>query len=150
MNMKQMTKEEFDQYISEAVIQYAKEKIKVGNWTEEEAYLKSKEEYESLLPNREQTPNHYLFTLLEGEKRVGMIWFAKSTDKLGFICEISIRENYQGKGYGQEAMKQIEVFAKNIGIEKIELHVFGGNERAINLYEKLGYKMTNIRMAKLI
>jgi ribosomal protein S18 acetylase RimI-like enzyme len=45
-------------------------------------------------------------------------------------------------------MKEIESIARTLGLEQIELHVFGHNERAINLYEKLDYKVSNIIMSK--
>ena len=46
------------------------------------------------------------------------------------------------------AMTEVENFAKSLSAETIGLHVFGHNNRAIKLYEKLGYKATNISMSK--
>lgn len=45
-------------------------------------------------------------------------------------------------------MTEAENFAKSLGAETIGLHVFGHNNRAIKLYENLGYKATNISMSK--
>ncbi len=47
-------------------------------------------------------------------------------------------------------MKELEVIAKELGMKKIGLHVFGHNKVARGLYEKLGYEITNINMIKSI
>lgn len=46
------------------------------------------------------------------------------------------------------AMTEVENFSKALGAETIGLHVFGHNNKAIKLYEKLGYKATNITISK--
>lgn len=82
-----------------------------------------------------------------------MIWFSqKSPTNLeeGFIYDFIIYEQYQGRGYGKAAMKKAEIVAKGMGINKIGLHVFGHNKIARGLYEKMGYEITNITMAKSI
>lgn len=40
--------------------------------------------------------------------------------------------------------------AKNLGLKEIGLHVFGFNAPAIALYESLGYKTTDLVMAKTL
>jgi ribosomal protein S18 acetylase RimI-like enzyme len=45
-------------------------------------------------------------------------------------------------------MKAIEIIAKQLGLTRLGLHVFGHNEIARNLYETLEYRETNIRMEK--
>lgn len=47
-------------------------------------------------------------------------------------------------------MKETEIVAKDLGINKIGLHVFGHNKVPRGLYEKLGYEITNITMSKTI
>jgi ribosomal protein S18 acetylase RimI-like enzyme len=146
--LRAMNDAEFKQYIDEAIINYAKERVKAGNWSEEEAILKSREEYNELLPRGVKTQDNYLFCVVDKNEVVGMIWLNKEDDEVGFICEIKILKKYQGMGYGKYAMKEIEVVAKNLGLKKIELHVFGHNKAAINLYEDLEYAVTNMCMSK--
>ena len=38
--------------------------------------------------------------------------------------------------------------ARALGLERIELNVFGGNEGARRLYQSLGYQETFVTMAK--
>ena len=77
-----------------------------------------------------------------------MIWLNVNENNLGFIYDLNIYKEYQGKGYGLKAMEEIENIARSLELEKIELHVFGHNTKAINLYEKLNYRKTNIIMSK--
>ncbi|MGM0901135.1 MAG: GNAT family N-acetyltransferase [Bacillota bacterium] len=81
---------------------------------------------------------------------MGVIWLAQKTEEKGYIYDINIEEEYQGFGYGKEAMKQIENVGQKLGMKKIGLHVFGHNKVARGLYEKLGYQTTNVLMEKEI
>ncbi|MEG0385407.1 GNAT family N-acetyltransferase [Solibacillus cecembensis] len=152
ITLKQMSGQEFQHYISYAIEDYAKEKVDAGNWREEEAMRLSKDSFEKLLPNDERTENHQLFSVFQHEILVGMIWISQppTNPEEGFIYDFLIFEQFQGLGYGKSAMKEIEVIAKGLGMKKIGLHVFGHNKVARGLYEKLGYEITNISMAKTI
>ncbi len=49
-------------------------------------------------------------------------------------------EEYRGKGYGTDAMKVLIDFIFNqINVNKVQLNVFGFNERAIKSYKKSGF-----------
>lgn len=53
---------------------------------------------------------------------------------------IDILEEYQGKGYGSEAIKWILEFAfQSIGLHKVELGCFEYNPGALRLYERIGF-----------
>ncbi len=52
---------------------------------------------------------------------------------------ISVKEGYREIGVGQELMREVERHAGRLGIEKIMLEVFAINDRAIHVYEKMGY-----------
>lgn len=137
--LRKMSSIEFENYIDNAVKSYAKEKIESGNWTEDD----------KLLPNVVNSNNNYLFSILnEIDKVIGMIWLNVKENNLGFIYDLSIYKEYQCKGYGLKAMEEIENIARSLKLEKIELHVFGHNTKAINLYKKLNYRKTNIIMSK--
>jgi ribosomal protein S18 acetylase RimI-like enzyme len=53
---------------------------------------------------------------------------------------ISVKDGYRGIGIGQELMREAERHAVAAGIESIILEVFSINERAIHVYEKMGYR----------
>jgi ribosomal protein S18 acetylase RimI-like enzyme len=143
-----MNSTEFQQYLNFAVKNYADEHVKAGNWNEEESINKATTEYNKLLPEGEKTANNKLFTIRSEDQAVGMIWLAQILNDKGFIYDINIWEDHQGRGYGKQAMVEIEVVGRNLGLKKIGLHVFGHNKVARDLYEKIGYKETDILMEK--
>ncbi len=148
-----MNKEEFQLYISGAIENYAKNKVTSGNWSEDEAINLSKKEFSRLLPKDEKSELNYLYSIFQDQQLVGMIWIAQTSTTnpdQGYIFDFIIYEPHRGKGYGKQAMKEIEIIAKELGMNKIGLHVFGHNTVARGLYEKLGYEITNINMMKVI
>jgi L-phenylalanine/L-methionine N-acetyltransferase len=57
------------------------------------------------------------------------------------LCEfgVTVGRAYRGIGVGRSMLEALEVWARDVGVEKIMLRVFDGNARARALYEKLGY-----------
>ncbi|NGP46228.1 GNAT family N-acetyltransferase [Bacillaceae bacterium SIJ1] len=57
-------------------------------------------------------------------------------------CIIDIgKQNFWGKGYGAEAMQLLLDYAfLEMNLHRVSLRVFSFNERAIRLYEKLGFQ----------
>lgn len=82
---------------------------------------------------------------------IGTIWFVISTKwgvTTAFIYDLEINPAHRRMGHAKAAMKLIEPNAKALGATKIALHVFGFNDGALRLYENLGYKTTDVNMAK--
>ena len=53
---------------------------------------------------------------------------------------IFIGPEYQGAGYGREAMELALRYAfHELNLFRVQLYVFGYNTRAINLYESIGF-----------
>ena len=75
-------------------------------------------------------------TLLGYVELDGILW----THQSGWLAiGLGDRENW-GKGYGREAMELILKFAfHELNLYRVQLTVFEYNERAIALYEKLGF-----------
>ena len=53
---------------------------------------------------------------------------------------IAVRKHYWGQGIGSMLMKELIQYAKENGIEIINLDVRKDNEQAIRLYEKFGFR----------
>lgn len=73
-----------------------------------------------------------------GYIELGSIQWWNGTATMG----IGIGTNAErGKGYGKEALKLLLDFAfKELNLHRVQLNVFSYNQKAINLYEKLGFK----------
>jgi RimJ/RimL family protein N-acetyltransferase len=53
---------------------------------------------------------------------------------------IGLLPDWRGQGIGERLMRRIEEWAREVGVEKLQLGVFASNTRAKRLYEKLGYE----------
>jgi ribosomal protein S18 acetylase RimI-like enzyme len=62
---------------------------------------------------------------------------------LGLMVARALRR----RGIGSALMAAAESWARQAGVEKLELHVFPHNQPAINLYTKLGYQREGFRVA---
>ncbi|MBO8165029.1 MAG: GNAT family N-acetyltransferase [Brevibacillus sp.] len=64
---------------------------------------------------------------------------------------IAINESHhQGKGYGSEAMLLLMEYGFGVlNLHRIELNVFAYNERAMHVYEKLGFKREGVQREAL-
>lgn len=155
IQLQNMNNLDFEDYMASAITDYAVDKVAAGAWAKAESEQLSKEAFERLLPKGVNTENEYLFSILNSEasQKVGYLWFQLSETLLGktaFILDFVIFEQYRGRGYGHQTLKVLEEVAKNLDIHKIALHVFAHNTTAIALYEKVGYKNTDITMAKYL
>jgi ribosomal protein S18 acetylase RimI-like enzyme len=151
----QMDESAFQFFWSQSNRDYAEDKIKAGAWDAETALRQSQEEMVRFLPEGLQTEGAYLYSVMETESntQAGYIWFNVTEARTGreaFIYDIYIFEPYQGKGYGKQALLALDESAREIGVSKIGLHVFGQNNRAFELYKKMGYLVTDITMSKTL
>ncbi len=56
------------------------------------------------------------------------------------ILGISLKDGYRDAGIGQEMMRELEEHAPRLGVEYLALEVYAINDRAIHVYEKMGYR----------
>ncbi|EUJ29978.1 Uncharacterized N-acetyltransferase YycN [Listeria grayi] len=149
LTLQQMSREEYTNYLSNAVIDYAADKITAGTWTKDEAIGLANDAFADLLPQGIDTPNEYLYTIHRSNIPIGHIWLHYK-DQAAFIYDFLIIADYRNKGYGSEAMTCLEQRAKQIGAVKLSLHVFAHNKQAVHVYEKAGFQYTDHTMAKNI
>ena len=147
-----MTQPEFDAFLERSIPEYAAEHVRAGNWSESESLEKSRKEFEELLPQGLNTESNVLYTLIDGDEAVGMIWMKIKThpSKSGFIYDVFIDERFRGKGYGKSLMLLLEEKAREMELTSLALHVFGSNHVARKLYETIGYEITNVMMNKAL
>jgi len=150
-----MSESEYQEYEKYSVTEYAGDKVASGNWHPDEALQRAEEEFRKELPKGLKTENQYFYTLVDetSGQKVGMIWFIlelKRPIPVAFIFDFIIYEPFRRKGYGLKALKAVEKKADMMGAKRMELHVFAFNAAARALYEKAGYQVTNLNMAKRI
>lgn len=80
------------------------------------------------------------YVLLIHKKNKGGNPFLSSSYNVLEIDQMSILEEFQGKGIGSRTFDYIKDFAKGKGIQRIHLDVWLNNEEALNFYSKLGFE----------
>ena len=146
---------EYMEYTQHSAAEYASDKVASGNWHPDEALRRSVQELHEQMPNGLNTENQFLYTLMDENigQCVGMIWFMLDLNRpipVAFIFDILIYESFRRQGFGLKALQAAEQKAREMGAKRMELHVFAFNDGAKALYEKAGYQVTNLNMAKQI
>ncbi|MGG4451731.1 GNAT family N-acetyltransferase [Brevibacillus porteri] len=93
-----------------------------------------------------------LICLCENDQVIGDVQIGDIDPKnRNAFIRISIDQNAnQGKGYGSEALLLMLDYGFGIlNLHRIELNVFGFNERAIHTYEKLGFQREGVQRQAL-
>lgn len=152
IKLEHMDQSAFQFLSGQATRDYTDDKIKAGAWDREMAMKLSEQAITSSLSRGLNTDGAYLYSIVEisSETQVGYIWLNVMEGRSGreaFIYDFYIFEPYESNGYGNLAMIQLDEKAREMNITKIGLHVFGHN-RAFELYQKMGYVVTDITMSK--
>ena len=147
-----MTPIEYAAWLEESIPAYAADKVASGQWTQEESLERSQKENDELLPEGLQTPDNYLFTIVDSSAlAVGMLWFTVKTKfnaRIAFVFDVSVKPERQREGHAMRAFYDLEEEVQRLGLSGIALHVFGHNAGARALYAKLGYEPTNLSLFK--
>lgn len=70
--------------------------------------------------------------------------------RYALLLDIHVSEHTRGKGVGGALMRAAEDWARERGLDYIELGVLSGNARAIAVYEKNGYADIMHHMRKIL
>ncbi len=89
----------------------------------------------------------------EQKTRLGFIHATHSTDFFtqepqGYIADLAVSAQAEGKGVGRKLMEQAEVWARTQGYRLLALDVFAFNAHARAFYTHLGYAEETIKMVK--
>lgn len=163
LELRLMTDQTFQRFLDHAAPQYAAEKVKSGEWSQQEAQARGEGEFRMLLPQGPDTPDNFLYDLHaptaengpaagnDGGRDVGVLWYAlreRGGTRSAFVYEIEVLADYRRRGYATQAFALLEQDAARRGAGSLQLHVFGHNSGARALYEGLGFQPTNLILRK--
>jgi len=147
-----MNDDDFAAFLRKSIPEYAYDQMRAGNWSANEAAGRARAEFQQMLPNGPQTPNAYLFTILdEQERKVGMLWYfvdPNRSRKTAFLIDFFLFPEGRHKGYEAQAFALFESEARGLGVERVELQVFSHKSEDVQLYRQNGYLETSIFFAK--
>lgn len=143
--LRAMTQNEFPDYRQWQIDIYAAEKVAAGRCSPEVAMRESIEEVSQLLPNNLDSPGQFIFVAELGNERIGTIWMSLNEElevPRAFGVYIEIEPTLRGQGLGRELMYATRLECRKLGARGFGLSVFGHNSIARNLYESLGFEVT--------
>lgn len=147
-----MSKSEYDQWAPRSQLNFARDKMRAHNLSQHEAEKIASDSFKRLLPDGFNSQDSFLFSIRDdAQSAVGFLWFCvrgPHDDRRAFVCDILIEEPHRGKGYGKQTMLLLEQEVKKLGLHRVGLHAFAFNTVAVNLYQSLGYLMTDLTMEK--
>lgn len=148
IKLEPLEQEDFDHLIEVEIRDYAEEHVRNGNWPAEGALERSRQQFETLLPDGVHSKDQYLWSIVSEEnQKIGMLW-VQVKDQTAFIYDFVIDEQLRGKGYGKQALTAMDEKLKSMKVASVALHVFGDNVGAQELYKKMGFQITGIHMKK--
>ncbi|RYL93015.1 GNAT family N-acetyltransferase [Sporolactobacillus sp. THM7-4] len=154
IRMAAMDERDFFPFMNQIAQEYALEKQKAGSWMIDESLQNAMDELNRLLPHGFFTLNHYFFSLFDDlGRKVGLFWLyydLSNPKRECFIYDFEIFPAYRNSGIGQDALNTLFQNCRRIGLNKLSLHVFAHNRRAIHVYEKLGFIATDVNMSKIL
>ncbi|HTJ94078.1 MAG TPA: GNAT family N-acetyltransferase [Pararobbsia sp.] len=153
IELKPMSAQDFEAFEQISIARYAADTLRTDGGTQASALDYARVSFAKLLPEREATPDHCLYTIrsVEHDAEVGTIWIGTITHKqrrAAYVFDIHIDESWRRRGFATEAFRAVEAQVRERGLTEIALHVFGYNESAYALYRHLGYRPTHISMVK--
>ncbi len=146
-----MTEAEFEEYERGSVAGYAESKVRAGAWRPEGALERARAEHARLVPEGPRTPGHFFRSAFnERGERVGEVWYALRDEgrPVLFIFWLGVREAYRRRGHATELLHAVSAEARRLGADQVVLHVFGDNATAISVYQKAGFRTTDLIMAR--
>ena len=152
--LRAMTPSEYAVWLEATIPAYAAEKVVSGLWSEEASLELSKKEFHELLPQGLETPDNYLFRIVDSKSTpVGILWFAVKTRfnaPVAYVYDVVVAPERRHEGHAYRAFIALEEQVRRLGLSGIALHVFGHNTGAQSLYAKLGFRPTNISLFKSV
>jgi ribosomal protein S18 acetylase RimI-like enzyme len=143
---------EYEAFVDRGMAFYVDDMMRAGI-DREVAQAKADKELPQLLPAGLATPDHYMYAIEDDERFAGYLWLCDRDGELGhslFVYAVEVDEEFRGRGLGRAAMEFAEREARRLGIAKVALNVFGGNDVARGLYLSLGYQETAVHMEKRV
>ena len=153
LRLRPMSPDEFGPWRNFATEEYAAETQRNMLISAEAAREKADGDFLRSLPDGLSTPGHWVNVAEDADsgERIGILWHGpgfRGDPGTAWLFDIWIEEEFRGKGLGRELMLLLEDEVRSLGKNRIELNVFGENERARSLYGSLGYSEMSRQLFK--
>jgi Acetyltransferase (GNAT) family. len=157
VRLRPLREDEWSDWRAWAITEYAGDVARNEGITPERARTHATKELDQdLLPDGIRTTGHRILVAedMDSGERIGHLWLGPRPQEpdpdpgVAWLYDIYVEEPMRGRGLGRELLRLLEIEVRTVDISRIELNVFGDNERARQLYETAGYTEMARQMAK--
>jgi ribosomal protein S18 acetylase RimI-like enzyme len=125
---------------------YAGHLVRMAGFTPAQARAKAEADYAALLPAGAATPRQHVLAGEVDGAPAGAVWLSErdqaGTRRMAWVHDLEVRHAFRGRGHGRTLMLAAEDLARALGLDRIGLNVYAGNDAALALYRALGYETT--------
>ena len=151
IQLRPMTSHEYPGYCDYFIDDYSREIAENYGHSMDRAIELANQDLLHSFPNGLETNDHELLCIESDSELLGYLWHSiKVRDKSTFIYDFFIFPNSRNNGYGKLAITALELQLKSIGIEQIKLRVAYQNQRALKLYQEVGFTISGYNMSKKV
>jgi ribosomal protein S18 acetylase RimI-like enzyme len=154
VRLEPMTPAEYDVWHDAALNDYAQQIADSGSSQQlEEAQKRANEDFARLLPDGLETKDHHIWTAFSSDEPVGTIWIHVMPDRTpvhAFVYSLDVDQAHQRRGHGQAIMEAVIEICRARGVGTMGLNVFGHNEVARRLYDRLGFQVASTSMKRTL
>jgi len=143
-----MPTERIPEWLDTAMADYVTSRMRAGE-TREQARANEQRSREQWFPGGQPLPDHHVWDVVDdSDTVVGYLWigpFAVGSTEW-WVFNVEIAEEHRRLGHARRALEAAHRVARHEGATSIGLNVFGYNDGARELYERLGYGVTSVQM----
>ncbi|MGH2596890.1 MAG: GNAT family N-acetyltransferase [Actinomycetota bacterium] len=154
VRLRPLRENEWDAWRTRSIQHYGEELIRNEAMNEAQAQRRAERDYAEPLAAGLDTRGHHILVAEDAGsgERVGHLWYgprARQPDpEVAWLYDIMVEPELRGRGLGRRLLRLLEDEVRTSGVTRIELNVFGDNDRARRLYETVGYAEIARQMAK--
>jgi ribosomal protein S18 acetylase RimI-like enzyme len=118
-----------------------------------DAVAESERDIAERLPRGRATRGQLLRKAVVDGAEVGWIWVSlpgPAMPEAAWICDVEVHSGSRRRGHGVEIIKAVEAELAESGVPRLGLNVFGDNDTARRLYERLGFEVTARQLSRTL
>jgi RimJ/RimL family protein N-acetyltransferase len=151
--LRNMHVQEYPAYCQYFIDDYSNEIVKNYGYSIEVAIEMAKNSLQHCFPDGLKSNDHDLLCIeatVNGKPVVvGYLLHSINIEECStFIYDFYVDNAYRGQGFGKKAISALESQIQLVGIEQIKLRVAYYNDRALKLYQDVGFTITGFNMSK--
>lgn len=155
IKLRAMRAKEYPAYCDYFIADYSREIVENYGHSQDVATDLAKQDLQRYFPNGVASKAHSLLCIesdVGGELVIiGYLWHCINvSDSSTFIYDFYIADKYRDNGYGKAAIKHLEALLSTQRIKQIKLRVAYQNQRALALYQAVGFIISGYNMSKNI